>query len=168
MKSGVLWLRRGWRVNVGGGWFRKDVLLVRASAAVVAWPSHFGALWQGGARTHMAKPCWGTLAGRRAHTHTCLHRPSAAAQWWGLCHPVASWQGGRHTTYTHSHVQAFSSCGDVAYATLRRSGEELSSLLHPRRARQPLHCAFRVFDPSAAWGEVATVDVERWVVPFCR
>lgn len=60
-----------------------------------------------------------------------------------------------------SHLaQAFSGNGSVAYATLRRT-EELGSLLAPRRARHNLHCAFRVLDPSDAWGDLATVDVER-------
>lgn len=45
----------------------------------------------------------------------------------------------------------------------RRGGEELSSLLAPRRARHPLHAAFRVMDTSG-WGEVATVDAERCVL----
>ena len=40
-------------------------------------------------------------------------------------------------------AQTFSANGDVAYATLRRQGEELTALLNPRRARHPLHCAFR-------------------------
>jgi HIV-1 Vpr-binding protein len=57
-------------------------------------------------------------------------------------------------------LQTFSGDGSVAYASLRRSSEELGSLLAPRRARHHLHSAFRVLD-SSTWGELATVDVER-------
>lgn len=59
-----------------------------------------------------------------------------------------------------TNPQTFNSTGEVGYASLRRGGEELAVLLNPRRARHPLHCAFRVVD-TAGWAEVATVDVQR-------
>lgn len=33
--------------------------------------------------------------------------------------------------------------GDCAYATLRRPSDDLGALLHPKRAKHPLHAAFR-------------------------
>ena len=43
----------------------------------------------------------------------------------------------------------FNSTGDVAYAFLRRTSEDLSTALQARRSRHPLHTAFRTVTPAA-------------------
>ncbi|KAG2501358.1 hypothetical protein HYH03_001148 [Edaphochlamys debaryana] len=58
---------------------------------------------------------------------------------------------------------AFSGAGDVLYASRRQSDEPLSQLFHPRRARHPLHTAFRTLD-AASYADIATVAVERVVL----
>jgi HIV-1 Vpr-binding protein len=39
--------------------------------------------------------------------------------------------------------------GDCAYATLRRASDDLGTLLHPKRAKHPLHTAFRTVRPHS-------------------
>ncbi|GFR42555.1 hypothetical protein Agub_g3434, partial [Astrephomene gubernaculifera] len=58
---------------------------------------------------------------------------------------------------------AFNGAGDVLYAARRQADEPFSQLFHPRRARHPLHAAFRTLD-AASYGDIATVGVERVVL----
>eukprot|EP00198_Chlamydomonas_reinhardtii_P007817 XP_001697154.1 predicted protein [Chlamydomonas reinhardtii] len=57
----------------------------------------------------------------------------------------------------------FNGGGDVLYAARRQSDEPFSALFHPRRARHPLHTAFRSLD-AGAYTDIATVPLERVVL----
>lgn len=57
----------------------------------------------------------------------------------------------------------FSPTGDVIYAILRRSSDELNAALNPKRQRHPLWAAFRTLD-AADYSDIATVPVDRCVL----
>ncbi|KAG2449728.1 hypothetical protein HYH02_005255 [Chlamydomonas schloesseri] len=57
----------------------------------------------------------------------------------------------------------FNGGGDVLYAARRQSDEPFSALFHPRRARHPLHTAFRSLD-AGTYADIATVPLERVVL----
>ncbi|BDA44801.1 probable DDB1- and CUL4-associated factor 1 [Coccomyxa sp. Obi] len=57
--------------------------------------------------------------------------------------------------------------GDCAYATLRRPSDDLGALLNPKRAKQPLHAAFRTVD-ATDFSEIGTISTEgRCVLDLC-
>lgn len=57
----------------------------------------------------------------------------------------------------------FSRTGDIIYAILRRSSDELNAALNPKRQRHPLWAAFRTLDASD-YSDIATVPVDRCVL----
>ncbi|KAK9811850.1 hypothetical protein WJX72_011159 [[Myrmecia] bisecta] len=61
----------------------------------------------------------------------------------------------------------FNAAGDVMYATLRRTTDDLGNALHPRRAKHALHTAFRTVD-ATDYTEIATLDADqRCVLDLC-
>ncbi|KAL9676092.1 hypothetical protein QQ045_004305 [Rhodiola kirilowii] len=69
--------------------------------------------------------------------------------------------------YKISHLDQtvinFNAAGDVIYAFLRRSYEDINTAIHPRRVRHPLYSAFRTVD-AVSYSEIATIPVERCVL----
>ena len=86
-----------------------------------------------------------------------------------------AWEGGGRLG-GHTHAWIWMRCA-ATYATpipaaacvcrrlqaRRQSDEPFSALFHPRRARHPLHTAFRSLD-AGAYTDIATVPLERVVL----
>ncbi|KAL8099818.1 hypothetical protein AgCh_032180 [Apium graveolens] len=62
-------------------------------------------------------------------------------------------------------VVTFNGSGDVIYATLRRNLDDVTSAMHTRRVKHPLHAAFRTVD-AVNYSDIATVPVDRCVLDF--
>ncbi|GJP50047.1 hypothetical protein CLOM_g9196, partial [Closterium sp. NIES-68] len=57
----------------------------------------------------------------------------------------------------------FNTTGEVIYATLRRTSDDLLAALHGRRRKHPLFSAFKTID-ATSYTDIATVNVDRCVL----